>query len=547
MSKKQTKPNTADVTTPGVRSRRSGAPTSDTLEYNDPTVARTFLEKHHLLVPDGAEITTGVLAACMHQVAGLEGVTKQAERAIRSLATMMECMADDGIKESIRELILGELNSMVEDINGTLEGVKKDMREEVSKHVETLKQAATTQKPTQQDATETDFSDSPYKDALAKPPPSADPRIAAKEGIRARQFLIDLRQDSPLRQMTIQQIHNVFNKVAAEAGKGVKNAKIRTMERLSNKGLLGEFATDEGARCFAIPDNADDLLLALGDNGRGASVRARIFNTIAFFVPIHFNPEEDFSEVAETNSYLSETDIVRAKWVKNPDRRDPNQRFAHLLLAFNHPDAANEAILRGLYICGKKVTVGKAKKEPMRCLKCQGWNHIAAECKAKVHTCGFCGTKDDHQSNECQNKRELYCTPCGSAGHASSDRLCPTFAKRCTEYDERHPENAIPFFPSTQPWTWHHETPALKPLERNSNPRSTNPKDPAAQTQYRQQSLSGMIGSQASTAKSDIYKRRRTPNRDKASESTDKQDAPLFPHPELATLNEEETPQAPAS
>jgi len=91
------------------------------------------------------------------------------------------------------------------------------------------------------------------------------------------------------------------------------------MERLNNKGLLGEFTTDKGAKLFAIPDNADNLLLALGESRRGATVHTQIFNTIAFFVPIHFNPEEDIEEMVEVNSYLAETDIVKAKWVKNPD------------------------------------------------------------------------------------------------------------------------------------------------------------------------------------------------------------------------------------
>jgi len=186
--KKQTSLNTAEITAPGIQLRRGSAPMSDTLKYNDPMVARSFLEKHHLLVSDRAELTTGVLAACMHQVAGLEGILKQAEKAIQSLATLMECMADDGIKETIHELILGELNSMVEDINGMLEGMKKDTSKKMSKQVEALKQATVVQKTTYCEVNTTNNGTTPYKDALALPPLSVDPRIAAKEGIRARQF-----------------------------------------------------------------------------------------------------------------------------------------------------------------------------------------------------------------------------------------------------------------------------------------------------------------------------------------------------------------------
>ena len=80
---------------------------------------------------------------------------------------------------------------------------------------------------------------------------------------------------------------------------------------------------------------------------------------------------------------MDSTTITSARWAKAPDRRAPNQRTAHLLLSLNSVDAANRAITNGLSICNKRCHVERAKREPTRCLKCQGWNHFAKECTAE--------------------------------------------------------------------------------------------------------------------------------------------------------------------
>ncbi|KAF8221965.1 hypothetical protein L208DRAFT_1527326, partial [Tricholoma matsutake] len=110
-----------------------------------------------------------------------------------------------------------------------------------------------------------------------------------------------------------------------------------------------------------------------------------------------------------------------------------------------------QTILNGLVICNKKVSVSKCKKQLVRCLKCQGYNHVANECVIRRDICAKCG--EDHRSNLC-HATTLRCTPCDTHGHASSDRTCPTFLRKCEEHDMRNPENALPFYPLTEPWTW---------------------------------------------------------------------------------------------
>ncbi|KAF8219261.1 hypothetical protein L208DRAFT_1553222, partial [Tricholoma matsutake] len=115
------------------------------------------------------------------------------------------------------------------------------------------------------------------------------------------------------------------------------------------------------------------------------------------------------------------------------------------------PDSANKAILGGLVICNKKVSVTKCKREPIRCLKCQGYNHVAHECIISRDICARCG--ENHRTSDC-SAATLLCTPCRKCGHASNDWTCPTFLRKCNEHDERNPENLLPFYPSTETWTW---------------------------------------------------------------------------------------------
>jgi hypothetical protein len=98
------------------------------------------------------------------------------------------------------------------------------------------------------------------------------------------------------------------------------------------------------------------------------------------------------------------------------------------------------------------MKVGKIKKELIRCLKCQNWNHYANECKASEDTCSNCA--EPHRTDQCPNPLIRRCVSCKTSDHASWSRDCPMFIKKTDEYNIRYPENELPFIPSDEPWTW---------------------------------------------------------------------------------------------
>lgn len=162
--------------------------------------------------------------------------------------------------------------------------------------------------------------------------------------------------------------------------------------------------------------------------------------------------------------------ITAMKWAKPVHRRSPEQRTAHLILTFTSADAANRAITNGLHICNRRCYVERVKREPTRCLKCQGWNHFAKECQEENNKCGNC-TKN-HRTNDCPTPQERCCVSCKSDDHASWSRECPTFIKKLNDLNDRNPENALQYIPTADPWTW---TTNTKPVPQSRPPPPIRP------------------------------------------------------------------------
>ncbi|KAF8805379.1 hypothetical protein BYT27DRAFT_7104838, partial [Phlegmacium glaucopus] len=204
--------------------------------------------------------------------------------------------------------------------------------------------------------------------------------------------------------------------------------------------------TDEGAKWFAQKEKFDAFVTALG-----ACIKKRSHPVIAYYIPLHLNTANPnhIAEIEEVNG-MQEGDLMKIRWAKPPTRRRATQTCGHLVLTFSNPDAANRAKAGGLIICSKQVSVAKYKKEPIRCLKCQGWNHVAAECIKKTDVCG----KEGHRTSDCLTPDKQHCVSCNVDGHPSWARSCPTFARKCRDFDLKHPENNLPFYPSQEPWTW---------------------------------------------------------------------------------------------
>lgn len=160
------------------------------------------------------------------------------------------------------------------------------------------------------------------------------------------------------------------------------------------------------------------------------SFRPRTYPIVAEYLPIHLQiDKEDFSRRVEIDNYLPEHSISSIRWIKPPHCRSDTQRKAFALLQVNDVKVANEILKEGICIESERIEVKKDRKEPVRCVKCQKFGHIACSCLSLNDTCGTC--RDQHGTTACNAFRTTRCISCNSNQHASWSRACPEFKRRC--------------------------------------------------------------------------------------------------------------------
>jgi len=166
--------------------------------------------------------------------------------------------------------------------------------------------------------------------------------------------------------------------------------------------------------------------------------------------------------------------IQRMRWIKPAYRWAPDQTCGHVILTVTKPDIANTVLTSGLVICQKQVYAEKCKKEPTRCLKCHGWGHLSYSCPQASDTCGTCAGQ--HRTADCTYQGRPRCVSCKMEGHASWDRQCPTFVRKCEEMNSRLSENSMPYFPTGESWT--HISQLPKPVYHMPTPMPPNAGQP---------------------------------------------------------------------
>ncbi|KIK95902.1 hypothetical protein PAXRUDRAFT_32722 [Paxillus rubicundulus Ve08.2h10] len=142
-------------------------------------------------------------------------------------------------------------------------------------------------------------------------------------------------------------------------------------------------------------DNKRKFLEALG---RLAGIREQLFPILVAFLPISSPIETlDWLHTVKLENNLPAGSVNSARWVK----------------PMLEPMAANTLVRDGLCICKEKLHPIKDKCIPIRCVHCH--------CEV-----------DDHSSN---------------------DQHCPMYEDKCVTLDAKHPENSMPYYPTSEPWT----------------------------------------------------------------------------------------------
>lgn len=352
-----------DITAPktgpstGTRKRNGSVTTPEELqEIKNATESRKYLEKYSYLCPPGEPTSNAALAYCLHQISTLAGIPKHAVNAIRSAAFLLEDLQEIAINETIRSAFdsqitefTSDMKLLVEDVNIKIDERIKEAIEQAIENGKVIQTAAHQDTQTQPENLSTRVSTT-YATALINPPPHVNPKLAAREGIRARQFLISGIGESAFGQYDTQKLKAELNKITGEIG--LKEGKIRSLTKQKDGNTLVEVDSDIAAKWYANAINRVELCTTLGED---VTFKTRTFNVLALNSPLNIEPEEQkhLDEIHEVNDLENNT-ISAIRWAKPIVRRSSQQRSAHLALTFTNPTAANRAIANGIVLCGKK-------------------------------------------------------------------------------------------------------------------------------------------------------------------------------------------------
>ncbi|KIJ27487.1 hypothetical protein M422DRAFT_77495, partial [Sphaerobolus stellatus SS14] len=116
-----------------------------------------------------------------------------------------------------------------------------------------------------------------------------------------------------------------------------------TANRLSNGGIVYELSSAEAAKL--IQENEEVRKHFTDLYSSQASVKPRLYPIIVERVPLSFKPDSnaDVRNLEDENG-IHAGEIERARWIKPPERRDANQRAAHLIVLVSNPRTANHLI-----------------------------------------------------------------------------------------------------------------------------------------------------------------------------------------------------------
>lgn len=295
---------------------------------------------------------------------------------------------------------------------------------------------------------------------------TTDPKVLNDRDRRVRQIMVaySMAEDNATLNTNLLELKDKANRLITEMEDPTRpeTVRIESVTRTRDGSLLLLLNSKEAADWIREPDVEDRFLDKFAIS---ACIRDRKFNVMLRWVPITYDPTSSVHqrEVEEVNGLLDHS-IQKARWIKPIVRRRIGQTRAHAVITLTTADAANRVIRDGLEICGARARAEKTKQEPLQCLKCRGWEHKAQNCEVQSETCGTCG--ENHWTDSCKNKGNLYCASCKTNVHASWDRTCPEFLRRCATYNERYPENDMVYFPMEQDWTLTTRPSRIPPEER---------------------------------------------------------------------------------
>ncbi|KAG0692616.1 hypothetical protein DFH29DRAFT_817331 [Suillus ampliporus] len=430
------------------------------------------------------------LAGILLHITQMKGVSLPAQTAIRAVAFLLEDAAAVEIASTSETLSssakqMNDTQMKLDDITSTLSGNNANTiigTTTIDSQLEQMQSAVTSLTTQVKESSQQSGYKAALLSGLDNNPDLNSQTIqrAARDAIKARQILMNIAPTSPLAPGKLnheQLITKIKAALTSLANEDSPELDVKAINQYRNGGIVIEMLTPEGATYLKKKDIKAEFIEKLDPT---AMLKDRAYPVVIQFVPLTFNPssEDQLRKLEQENSWESGA-ITPAHWIKPPEKRNDKQRVVYVILSFNNPNAANLGIRDGITLNQECLQMKKNKCEPIRCAKCQNYGHIVKECIYHKDTCANCS--GEHRTSECNDKNRRCCVSCHSEGHASWDRSCPEFERKCADLDARQLENTMPYFLTDEAWTQMQAPPKAKPYARPNT--TAHPDHPLPHTQ----------------------------------------------------------------
>ncbi|QRV77058.1 Reverse transcriptase from transposon X-element protein [Ceratobasidium sp. AG-Ba] len=245
-----------------------------------------------------------------------------------------------------------------------------------------------------------------------------------------------------------------------------ETVQFTSVTRHANGGLLYKLNSPDARSWLVRPDVCNRFTDSFGC---AVQIRERKFLVLVQHVPISLDVTKKATvDTLEESNNLPKGSILSLRWIRDPSRREPEQRHAHLIIHCSTKETANLWIGNRMTLEGKDCSSVKLLPTPLRCYNCQLPGHQARGCSAP-QTCGTCG--GEHRTENCTNRLNTYCVTCKTKGHPTWSTSCPGYATRCANLLDRVPDNRYRYYVTSEPRTW--ELLGSEQLEQRFRPLRT--------------------------------------------------------------------------
>ncbi|KAG2130233.1 hypothetical protein DEU56DRAFT_955912 [Suillus clintonianus] len=182
-------------------------------------------------------------------------------------------------------------------------------------------------------------------------------QIAARDAIKARQILINVTLDGPIAPSKVshaQLVEKIQTAISSLDDADKPILVIKNINQYRNGGTVIEMTTAEAAEFLKKNTVKEELIKKLDPK---AVFKDRGYPVVIQFVPLTYDPDnQNHIRELEAENNWEEGTITLARWIKPPNKRNEQQRVAHLLIILKNPNNANEGIRNGITLENARPT-----------------------------------------------------------------------------------------------------------------------------------------------------------------------------------------------